>query len=171
MMPMLAVALTLCLPALVLTAAVSDAMTFRIPNWISLALLAIFPLAALAAGLPLMTVAQHVGVGAALLAVGVAMFALRWIGGGDAKLLAAAGLWLGWAALPQFLLGAATAGGFLAVVVLSLRSTAFRPLTLLGPRWIVRLGDKAEGIPYGVAIAAGACMALSASPFGPILGL
>lgn len=169
MIALLVTALVLCLPALLITAAVSDVATFTIPNWIALVLLALFPVAALAAGLPPLVIAQHFGVGLALLAVGVAMFALRWAGGGDAKLLAAAGLWLGWPAMPTFLLSAAMMGGTLALVLLTLRSPVVRPMAMLGPRWVNRLADPAEGIPYGVAIAVGACMALTASPFGATL--
>ncbi|MDZ4372540.1 MAG: pilus assembly protein CpaA, partial [Phenylobacterium sp.] len=77
MPPILAAALVLLLPALVLTAAASDATTYRIPNWISLALIGAFPLAALAAGLPLPSLGLHLVAGAAALAVGMAMFALR----------------------------------------------------------------------------------------------
>lgn len=171
MLALLAVALVLCLPALLLTAAVSDAMSFTIPNWIPLALLALFPVAALSMGVPLPAMALHLAVGVAALVAGMAMFALRWVGGGDAKLMAAAALWLGLPAVPEFLLAAAMAGGGLAVVVLTMRSAAFRPVILLGPSWVGRLADPAQGIPYGVAIAAGALIALPDSPFGAALGL
>ncbi|WP_296600330.1 prepilin peptidase [Phenylobacterium sp.] len=169
MIALLVTALVLCLPALLVTAAVSDIVTFTIPNWIALTLLALFPVAALAAGLPPLVIAQNFGVGVGLLAVGVAMFALRWAGGGDAKLLAAAGLWLGWDAMPTFLLSVAMTGGLLSLMLLTLRSEAVRPVAMLGPRWVNRLADPTEGIPYGVAIAVGACMALTASPFGAAL--
>lgn len=166
---MIATAPVLCLLALLATAALSDVVTFTIPNWIALALLALFPVAALAVGLPPLVIAQHFGLGVVLLAAGVALFALRWAGGGDAKLLAAAGLWLGWSAMPTFLLSAAMMGGALALALLALRSPALRPVALLGPPWVNRLADPAQGIPYGVAIAIGACMALPASPFGAVL--
>lgn len=171
MPPVLAAASVLLLPALVLTAAASDVATFRIPNWIPLALIAAFPLAALAAGLSLPAVGVHLAVAAAALALGMAMFALRWMGGGDAKLFAAVALWMGWPATLTFVGAAALAGGALAILLLSLRSAAVRPLVLTGPRWVSRLADPAEAIPYGVAIAAGALAALSASPFAHVLGL
>ena len=90
-------------PALVIVAAVHDLTTFTIPNWISLALVALFLPAALIAGLSLGQLGMAAAVGFVLLCVGIGMFAMGWIGGGDAKLLAAAGLWLGWPAALHFL--------------------------------------------------------------------
>ena len=171
MLAVLAAAVALCFSALILAAAVSDATSFTIPNWTSLALLAIFPVAALAVGLPLPALGLHVAVGLGALIVGMGMFALRWLGGGDAKLIAAAALWLGAPAMPTFLLGAALVGGGLAMALLTLRSDPIRPIVVLGPRWVNRLADKDQGVPYGVAIAAGALWALPASPFGAALGL
>lgn len=166
----LAAILPFSFPALVLFAALKDATSFTIPNWICLALVAIFPMAALAAGLPLSTLGLHAAVGAAALVAGMAMFALRWMGGGDAKLIAASVLWLGWPAVPSFLLGAAVTGGVLAVALILLRSPHLRSVVLGGPRWVNRLSEPGEGIPYGVAIAAGALMAFPLSPFGAALG-
>jgi len=171
MLTLLVAALVICFPALVLTAAVSDATSFTIPNWISLALLALFPVAALAVGVPLPTMGLHLALGAGALVIGAGMFAMGWMGGGDAKLIAAAALWLGPAALLNFVLGTAITGGGLAMALLLLRSPAFRPMVALGPRWVNRLADADQGIPYGVAIAAGTLAAFSISPFGAFLGL
>ena len=171
MLALLAAALVLCFLALVLSAAFSDAISFTIPNWISLALLALFPVAGLAAGLPLTTLGLHFALGFGALVVGAGMFAMRWMGGGDAKLIAAVLLWLGVPALPSFLIATAATGGSLAIALLMLRSAHFRAALALGPRWVNRLADSNEGIPYGVAIAAGTMLAFSASPFGATLGL
>lgn len=167
----LAAILAVSFPALVLFAAVKDATSFTIPNWISLALVAIFPLAALAAGLPPATLGLHAAVGAGALVAGMALFALRWVGGGDAKLIAASVLWLGWSAVPSFLLGATVTGGILAIALILLRSPQLRSVVLAGPRWVNRLTEPGEGIPYGVAIAAGALLAFPLSPLGAALGL
>lgn len=171
MLALLAAALVLCFLALVLSAAFSDAVTFTIPNWISLALLALFPVAGLAAGLSLPTLGLHLALGFGALIVGAGMFAMRWVGGGDAKLIAAVLLWLGLPAMPQFLIATAMTGGSLAITLLMLRSVHFRALVALGPRWVNRLADSNEGIPYGVAIAVGALFAISDSPFGAVVGL
>lgn len=164
MIQFLTAALVLVFPALVIVGALRDATSYTIPNWISLALIAAFPLAALALDLPLGVMGMHAGVGVAALAAGMAMFALGWVGGGDAKLLAAAALWLGWPAALTFVLVTALAGGALTLMLLSLRSAALRPLALMGPPWFSRLAEPGENIPYGVAIAVGALAAFPASP-------
>jgi len=171
MFSLLALTLAFAFPALVLVAAAKDALSFTIPNWIPLSLMVIFPAAALVSGAPPMTLGLHVAIGVAALVAGMAMFALRWVGGGDAKLFAAVALWLGWPALPTFLFGAAIAGGVLALILISLRSAALRPLVLLGPPWVNRLAEPGEGVPYGVAIAVGAFAAFPASPLSAGLGL
>ena len=165
MLPLAATALSLAFPALVLVAAARDATSFTIPNWVSLALAVLFPAAAFAAGMPLPAIGLHIGIGAAALAAGMVMFALRWLGGGDAKLIAAAALWLGWPALMTFLLAAAMTGGALAILLLAMRSSALRVLVLRGPAWMVRLAEPGEGVPYGVALAAGVLAAFPLSPF------
>jgi prepilin peptidase CpaA len=164
MIQLLQAVLVLVFPALVIVGALRDVLSYTIPNWISLALVAGFPLAALALGLSLGAIGLHAGIGAAALTAGMAMFALGWVGGGDAKLLAAAGLWLGWPAAVTFLLVTGLAGGALALGLLTLRSSLFRPLVLMGPAWFTRLAEPGENVPYGLAIAVGALVAFPASP-------
>jgi len=151
--------------ALLIVAALGDLTTYRIRNWIPLAMIAAFAAAAPATGLGLPVMGLHLGVGAAALVLGMVMFALGWIGGGDAKLFAAAALWLGWPAALTF--GAVTciAGGALAMGLLALRSGYLRPFVVTGPAWVNRLAEPGENVPYGVAIAIGALAALPASPF------
>ena len=152
----LAILAILVLPALVLVAGLHDMATFTIPNWISIALALAFPVAAVLAGLPLAQVGLCFAVGAVMLAVGVGMFAAGWIGGGDAKLLAAAALWIGWPSVINFVLITALAGGALAVMLLGARQAGFGLLVAQGPAWLTRLLDPKEAAPYGVAIAFGA---------------
>lgn len=165
MIPYLAALLALALPALVIVAAVKDLTSYTIPNWISLALAAAFLPAAFAAGLPLGQIGLHLGVGLGALALGMGLFALRVIGGGDAKLMAGAALWLGSSALLPFVLTTVMVGGALSLGLITLRAPLLRPLVVLGPSWFVRLADPKEGAPYGLAIAAGALVAFPHSPF------
>jgi prepilin peptidase CpaA len=153
----------LIFPLLAIVAAVKDLTSYTIPNWISLALIAAFPLGALAAGLSLGAVGLHLAVGAGALVLGMVMFALGWIGGGDAKLFAAAGLWLGWPASLTFLLTTCLAGGALAASLLALRSTPLKTFVAGGPSWVARLAEPGEAVPYGVAIALGALAAFPIS--------
>ena len=156
------VALSL-LPALVIAAAISDLTSMTIPNWISAALIVLFFPTAFLVGLTPAAVAVHVGVALAALVIGAGMFALRWLGGGDAKLIAAAGLWLGLQGGIQFLLWTGVIGGGFCLILIAARQ-AFQPYAGMGPAWIGRLLEPRGDIPYGVAICAGALMAFPASP-------
>lgn len=163
-MPLLQAALLSLFPALVIVGALRDAVSYTIPNWISVALtLAFFP-AALALGMAPQAIGLQAGVGAIALVMGMVMFSLGWIGGGDAKLFAAAGLWLGWPAFVTYLLVTCVAGGALALALLALRSLWVRPYVLNGPAWFGRLATPGENVPYGVAIAVGALAAFPVSP-------
>ena len=91
--------------------------------------------------------------------LGFALFALGYIGGGDAKLFAVTVLWLGFQDLMPYMLIASIAGGVLTLVVLALRQCPL-PQFFLRQAWIVKLHDARSGIPYGVALAAGAFVLL-----------
>ena len=145
----------LLFPAMMAFAASSDLLTMTIPNRLSLALVAAFPVAAVCAGLGGAAVASHLAAGALMLAAGVLMFARGWLGGGDAKLLAAAALWLGFEHLAGYVLLVAVFGGVLAVLVLFYRRLA-APGWISGQAWALRLHDGKVGIPYGIALAVAA---------------
>ncbi|HEX5379598.1 MAG TPA: prepilin peptidase [Phenylobacterium sp.] len=162
-MPLLQTALLAVFPALVIVAALRDVTSYTIPNWISGAIILAFFPAALALGLPMNVLLTHLGIGAVGLVLGMIMFALGWIGGGDAKLFAASALWLGVPAAFTYLAVTGVAGGGLALALLGLRSMWMRPYVLNGPAWFGRLATPGENVPYGVAIAAGALAAFPAS--------
>lgn len=150
------------LPCLVIAAGLHDLTTMKIPNWISgVLILGFFP-AAFAVGLPPMTVAVHVGVAAGALLVGMGLFAMRVIGGGDAKLMTAACLWLGLTGSGMFLLWTGVAGGVFCLMLIYAR-TQVRPYVASGPDWVHQLLEPKADIPYGVAIAIGALMAFPSS--------
>jgi prepilin peptidase CpaA len=153
-------------PALVIVAAVKDATSFTIPNWISLALAAAFVPAAMFGGVELPTFGLHLAVGVGALVAGMVMFALRWIGGGDAKLFAASGLWVGVGAFAPFILATALAGGLLALFLVALRAGPARAYLPVGPQWVERLREPDGPAPYGVAIAAGALVAFPYTALG-----
>jgi prepilin peptidase CpaA len=150
-------------PLLVGIAALKDLTTFTIPNWISIALVAACYPVALALGAPLGVIGTCTLVGVAGLLVGMVMFAFNWIGGGDAKLLAATALWIGWPAVLPFVLATAVAGGALALLLLQMRSALLRPWMERGPAWMTRLATDGADAPYGVAICAGALFILPQS--------
>lgn len=157
-MELLLAALLCVFPALVIAGALSDVTTMTIPNWISAALIVAFFPAAFAGGLPIGEVAAHVGVGFVALLLGMVMFALRWIGGGDAKLMAGAAMWLGLAGAPQFLLWTGLTGGLFALLLMQARAVG-QVYVGRAPRWVGRLLEPKGDIPYGVAICVGALAA------------
>lgn len=143
----------LIFPALMAYAAVSDLLTMKIPNWLTGGLVILFPIMAFLVGMEISVLIYHLLAGLVLLAAGIAMFAPGWMGGGDAKLLAGIALWFGWgAALIDFLLLAAVAGGALTLIILIMRSIPLPAFTLSWD-WLQRLHYKKTGIPYGIALA------------------
>ena len=143
------------LPALLLAAGFYDLASFTIPNFLSAALAALFLVFAAVAGFNVSLLGGHLAAGLVGLGVGFGLFAMGWIGGGDAKLFAAIALWLGFSDLLPYAVTASLFGGLLSVMVLLVRQMPL-PRLLAGHSWAVRLHDTRSGIPYGVALAAGA---------------
>ena len=161
---MLQAALLLIFPALMAYAAASDLVTMRISNKVSLTLVVAFAVFAAAGGLPLASLAMHVGAGLTMLSICFAMFSFGWIGGGDAKLAAATALWLGFGpALVDYLFIATVAGGALTLAIMSLRGTLL-PAFAMQWTWLSRLHDDKSGVPYGIALAGAALVVYPHSP-------
>ena len=147
-------------PCLLIYAAWHDISTMTIPNWVSIALAIAFVPAALACGLTAPQIGTHLAVGAATLLICATLFYLGIFGGGDAKVIAAASLWMGLAGANRFVFCMAVAGGCLALLLIILRRmkiSSERP-------WAKRLLSPTEGAPYAVAIAIGALLAAPSSP-------
>jgi prepilin peptidase CpaA len=151
------IARLLLFPALMAFAAASDLFTMTISNRVSLLLAAAFLVLAVASGMAPNDILSHLGAGALVLAVAFACFAMGWVGGGDAKIAAAAALWFGFAHLMSYLLYASLFGGMLTIALLQVRQWPL-PYALTGQAWLMRLHAKESGIPYGIALAIGALM-------------
>lgn len=149
----------LVFPALLALSAGYDLASYTIPNRLSLAIAAAFLAFALSAGMSGAQLGLHLAAGLVALAAGFSMFAMGWIGGGDAKLFAAAALWFGFGDLLPYTLTAAVLGGGLTLLILLARRVPL-PAFIAGQAWIARLHDSRSGIPYGVALAAGALLML-----------
>ena len=147
-------ALLLIFPAVMTFAGAMDLLTMTIPNKISLGLIASFIVCGLIAGLSLEQFAIHLACGLAILAIGIAMFAARLLGGGDAKLMAASAIWVGADNLMMYFLMISVLGGVLAIALLAYRGLPTGSLEL--PKWAARLHVPGSSMPYGVAIAAAA---------------
>ena len=150
-------------PLLMMYSAFSDLFTMTISNAVSLILLAAFPVLAYAVGVPLETIGWHLTCGLAILTMTFAMFAFGWIGGGDAKLAAATALWLGWDHMLDFGFIASMLGGVLTLAFLQLRRMPL-PKSLKAQVWIERLHNSANGVPYGIALAAAGLIVYPESP-------
>src|SRR5215468_2899270 len=142
----------LAFPALMAFAAANDLFTMTISNRVSLALASCFLVLAPLTGMGLSEILLHIGAGAAVLVVAFGCFAMGWVGGGDAKIAAAAALWFGFAQLMDYLLYAALFGGALTLLLLQFRQWPL-PYPLAAQVW---LHAKESGIPYGIALALGA---------------
>lgn len=144
------------LAGLLVWAAWQDLTRLRIPNAASLAIAALFPAFVISAPAAFPWLLALV-VGAGALAIGVIAFNCGWIGGGDAKLLAATALWAGPERLLDFLFITAIAGGALGL------------LALVSARLVgVSIGALGDGkLPYGVAIAVGGIVSVGVFPAFP----
>ncbi|HYS45622.1 MAG TPA: prepilin peptidase [Rhizomicrobium sp.] len=149
------IARLLLFPALMAFAAASDLFTMTISNRVSLALAAGFLALALLSGMGPYDILTHIGAGAAVLVIAFACFAMGWIGGGDAKVAAAAALWFGFGHLMDYLLHASLFGGALTLLLLQFRQWPL-PYAFAGQAWLLKLHAKESGIPYGIALAIGA---------------
>ena len=149
------IARLLLFPALMAFAAASDLFTMTISNKVSLALAAGFLGLALASGMGPYDILSHLGAGATVLAVAFGCFAMGWVGGGDAKVAAAAALWFGFGHLLNYLVYASIFGGALTLLLLQFRQWPL-PYPFAGQAWLTRLHAKESGIPYGIALAIGA---------------
>ena len=156
------VARLLLFPALMAFAAASDLFTMTISNRVSLALAAGFLVLAVASGMAVPDILMHLAAGATVLVAAFACFAFGWIGGGDAKVAAAAALWFGFAHLLDYLLYASLFGGALTLLLLQFRQWPL-PYALAGQTWLLKLHAKDSGIPYGIALAIGALVVYSDS--------
>ncbi|MDE3061132.1 MAG: prepilin peptidase [Pseudomonadota bacterium] len=141
-----------------------DGTRYLIPNWLVGSLLLLYPVA-------VYTGHGHADWKMALLGmaivfvVGYFVFARKWMGGGDIKLLTACALWAGWYNLLDFLIMVALLGGVFAVLVWVLRKV----LLHLPVKVSFRLLKDGEPIPYGVAIAVGFLIAMAQGQIPAIL--
>ncbi len=138
------------LAAALAVAALEDAIRLRISN-LSVAGVLITALIAMGLqGFPL-ALWQNWVVFAAMLAIGTPLFAAGKVGGGDVKLLAAVGLWVDLRTSVWLIAAVFLAGGVLAILFLTARLFPSRRREGKG-----KIGSK--GIPYGLAIVAGAAL-------------
>ena len=130
-------------------AGLSDLRTMTIPNWISIALIAIFIILGLFL-LPFETLAWRLGAGFAVLVVGFFLNAARVLGGGDAKFLAAITPYIAFDDVAAFMfILSVSLLVTLALHRLAMRIPAIRRVTAGWASW-----EAGRHFPMGISIAA-----------------
>jgi prepilin peptidase CpaA len=157
---------------LLAVASASDVAIHRIPNALVVGVVAAGALAqVLSGGLPALAAG-----GTAVVVVAAALWpawARHWIGGGDLKLAAAIGVWLGITRVPIYLLESAIVAGLLSLVCYFLSARSARAevrcnlaVATRGVRFAAPL-DASCGriqVPAGAAFAVGGLLALLLGP-------
>ncbi|MFM6949531.1 MAG: prepilin peptidase [Novosphingobium sp.] len=137
-------------------AAITDIRRREIDNWLNAAIALAAPLYWWASGLGLWPdVVWQLGIAIITFAICAGLFALRAMGGGDVKLLAALALWIspGW--FLKLIVMMALLGGLLTVVLAAWHA--------------IRRRSERLAIPYGVAISSAGLWVLASQLFGPAL--
>lgn len=151
--------LAVIVPTLIAWAASSDLLTMTISNWLSLALIVLFPVAAFWIGLPLNAILISLGAGCLVLVCGFLLFSAGIIGGGDAKFAAAIAVWVGFSELMPYLVVVSLLGGALTFLIIWIKSNPLPALAAKMP-WFAMMQDPKTGIPYGIALSVGALLIL-----------
>lgn len=142
-------------------AAKSDYKGFKIPNIVSVVIIAAF-----AVTYGLLTVVDqrdvffkpigaHIGSALVVLMVTGAMYAFKKLGAGDSKFATAIALWVGFVGLVPFLFYMSLAGGVVAAASLYLQKKKPFPNVAEGS-WVDVAQKGGGSVPYGIAIAVGA---------------
>jgi prepilin peptidase CpaA len=144
-----------------LFAVIYDARAFRIPNWISIALLGLFVAAVVLTGRPDFYWPNLI-TGVVVLVAGYALYLFTGMGAGDAKLGAAVAMWAGVSGLYNLTFMLALAMSLLAITLIVCRRAL--PASLASK---ARIFQKGAPVPLGVAIGLAAIAA--SSGFDPAL--
>jgi prepilin peptidase CpaA len=161
---MLIAAILVVFPFCMVYSAVSDTLSMTIANRVPLILVGTFAVIAPLTGMDWSSYGWHMAAGALTLAITFAMFAIRAMGGGDAKLIAATAVWMGFGLpLTQYLIVSAFVGGLLTVAILAYRASPLSAYT--GQNMFLRnFVHGSKGIPYGIALGIAGLIVYPRSP-------
>lgn len=166
-MHMLSLVVRLAVLCTLLWLAVVDVRTRRLPNPAVLFVGGMFFADAWIRRLPIHDVLVHIGIAVFAYAVCALLFALRMMGGGDAKLASVIFLWSGsslW--LPSLML-ISMVGLLVALVSLATRHIDSRHTS--APMRALALFSGERGVPYGVALAVGGGTVIALTGLLPLL--
>lgn len=161
---MLEAAIFVIFPFCMVFAAISDMLSMTIANRVSLLLAGSFLVIAPLTGMDWTVYGMHIAAGALVLTVTFGLFAIGGMGGGDAKLLAATAIWMGWGLpLVSYILMTGVVGGLLTLAIVLFRGSAMS--TLAGNNVFLRhLAEPKGGIPYGIALGIVGLLSFPQSP-------
>ena len=161
-MPISAIAATIGLtlfPLAMIYAGFMDLVTLTIRNRLVIGIAVAWLILAPLAGFSLSDLGTSLGLAGGVFVVTFTLFALGWIGGGDAKLAAVTALWFRPDEALLYFMYASFLGGVLTLGILQLR-TGMLPMVLARVPWIAQLHDSRTGVPYGAAMAPAALIVL-----------
>ena len=151
-------------PFCMVFAAVSDTLSMTIANRVPLLLLAVFAVVAPLTGMDWVAYGWHFAAGGLVLLFTFGLFAARGMGGGDAKLLTATAVWMGFNVhLIEYLVASAFLGGVLTFAIVIYRGSVLATFT--GQNIFLRnFADGRDGVPYGIALGIGGLVTYPGSP-------
>lgn len=142
-------------------AAWSDFKGFRIPNLVSIVIIAAF---ALAYGVTMLTgqraeifmaLPSHLASAGIVFLLTLVMFAFKALGAGDSKFATAVALWVALQSLAMFIVYMTFIGALIALATLALRR--WKPLkNPPAGTWLAKAQEGHNAVPYGIAIAGAA---------------
>jgi len=144
-----------------------DVTRFIIPNWLVGSLLLVYPIAIFMSPHAVDWQEGLIALGI-MFALGYVVFAMKWMGGGDIKLITACALWVGLSNLMEFAFITALLGGVFAVALWGVRKIL--PLIFKEKKTWPRILREGEPAPYGVAIAGCMLWLISDGRLSAILG-
>ncbi|WP_271892445.1 A24 family peptidase [Candidatus Phyllobacterium onerii] len=164
---MVEAAILVIFPFAMVFAATSDLLSMTIQNRVPLILIGSFIVLAPLTGMAWDVYGMHFVAAVTVLAATFALFATGTMGGGDAKLMAATSLWLGWnLELVQYLVTLSLFGGMLTMLILHYRGSFVARVYTERFEFMRRLAQKGEGVPYGIALGLAGLLAFPSSPLG-----
>ena len=145
---------------IMVAAAVIDLISYRIPNLLVIALLALFVVIA-ALHWNEVSWVSHLSAAILVFGAGIFLYAMRQMGAGDVKLLAVVALWSGVFSLAPLMLYVSLCGlaGMFAILIARPIARRFAADRSPERRPLPRVLQKGQGIPYAIGIAPGAIMA------------
>ena len=142
-------------------AATTDAASMLITNRTVVVVMVAFALATPLAWESWAVFGEHMLVGLCFFLAGFVMFAIGGLGGGDAKLMAATGLWWTGMDVIPYIFNVTILGAGLALFLIFGRK--YVPASVASHRMVARMFSEEKKMPYGIALAGGALMVLPSS--------